>query len=159
MGDQLDRIIDSALAEYSNVEPRAELEQRVLAHLRQRKARRAWAFAGALAVAAMIVLTLAVQPHPSEAPPVERPQPPVAVAKQMPAPVAAARPHARRQPSVPKRRQFPTFSPLTEQERVLLRAVRLNPEEARNAFASMQERNNAPVEIGAIEIEPLPGNP
>jgi len=65
--DELDRMLDAALAKYATVEPRAGLEGRVLANLqaeRDRVPNRAWwrgivAVAGALAALVVVALALA----------------------------------------------------------------------------------------------------
>jgi hypothetical protein len=64
-GDDLDRLLDAALAKYAQVEPRAALENRVLATLHvegSRVPQRAWwrwSVAGAVAVVVVVVVVLA----------------------------------------------------------------------------------------------------
>src|SRR5579864_4932159 len=65
--DEFDRVLDAALAKYTAAEPRAGLEERVLANLRGEQARvpdRVWwrwsAVAAVAAVAAVIVVVLAL---------------------------------------------------------------------------------------------------
>src|SRR5579864_2075919 len=59
--DQLDRMLDAALAKYAVAEPRAGLEERVLANLRAEQARdadHAWARWSAIAVVAAVVVVM-----------------------------------------------------------------------------------------------------
>ncbi len=63
--DELDRMLDAALAKYAAVEPRTGLEDRILANLRAERTRvpdRAWwrwSVAGALAAVVVVALALA----------------------------------------------------------------------------------------------------
>jgi hypothetical protein len=62
MQDDLDRLIDGALSGYSNVEPLAGLEDRVLNRVRveaSRRRRRIWIL-GVLAAPALVALVLAI---------------------------------------------------------------------------------------------------
>jgi hypothetical protein len=63
--DELDRALDAALAKYAAIEPRAGLEDRVLANLRAERSRIPergwwrWGIAGALAAVVVVALALA----------------------------------------------------------------------------------------------------
>src|SRR5512146_1444942 len=72
---QLQQWLDDALAQYSEVEPRAGLEQRILAHLEQRQqARRSWWQWAWIPVAVAVLVSIGVlwmsrdKPEPQPAP-------------------------------------------------------------------------------------------
>lgn len=142
--DALDRMLDATLAKYAAVEPRAGLEERILANLSSAEAtapHRAW-WRWGLAVAAITVAVTFVAliwktsvPSPpvivNRGPvPVEGPAQSQAVAAnasthqrsgRAPIQRTAARPSNRESvaPVNPKLDQFPSPQPLTEQERIL----------------------------------------
>lgn len=148
----VDRLLNEALSR-QDVEPRAGLEQRILANLRaQPGARRWWRWMplwGAAAIAAVVLLAIALQPTR----PAQTGQAPVVV-EQKPGPathenqapterrVVASRRRPRRgttavetaiaKPTAPEPRQ-PVFAPaqLTEAERALVAMLRSNPDEAK----------------------------
>jgi|SRR5271166_2288811 len=156
---ELEGMLDAALAKYAAIEPRAGLEDRVLANLRAEQARvpnRAWwrwSVAGALAVV-IIGLGLAwrsgkpSQPfaanHPS--PPAESPaEVPTsraskfagnanggtrATSKNVATQLAGHRRHAVAGSNPPKLDQFPSPQPLSEQEKRLQSYVAKYPEHA-----------------------------
>jgi hypothetical protein len=162
--DALDRALDAALAKYAAAEPRAGLEQRILAHLQSESVclpnRCWWRWCAAGAVVALLAIMLAMpwrsnkppstatQRHPSAA--IERAQPsatPAAVNGEMPATAArlqrykATRHHVRQPPVVadePKLDQFPSPEPLTKEELALVLYVRQFPGDA-VIVASAQE--------------------
>jgi hypothetical protein len=86
--DELDRELDMALAKYAAVEPRAGLEDRVLANVRAERSRIPdrvwwrWSVAGALAAVVVVALTLAWRSG--------RPSPPVV--ENYPAPTIPSAP-------------------------------------------------------------------
>ncbi len=143
--DGLDLILNASLREYSNAEPRAGLELRVLRHVRARPHRR---FAWALVVAAIAVIVLTVMPaRRAEPPPLALSPPPVPQAVQPAIPAQASR--ERTSAHSPFRRsKEPEPVPLTAEERALLRLVQKEPEEA---VAVLFE----PAELEALTIEPL----
>ena len=155
--DELDRILDAALARYAAVEPREGLEQRVLANLRAVPPipERAWWRWGVIAaVVAVFLATLALtwrsdkQRHPVVANrPVVTTQPPKertirTVSNARSSGVRPVRPNAGRKVAVPpsppalaiarppKLDQFPSPQPLSEQEKILQSYVAENPEQA-----------------------------
>ena len=160
---ELDRILDTALAKYAAVEPRAGLEGRVLEHLRAealRPSRHAWlqwglaGALGAIAVIAVLAWQSSRVPHPIIAN-----HPPAAIQRQSiqetkPAPhatdeVAAAK-HASRKPAArrvpastaaahPKLDQFPSPQPLSAEEIALVQYVENFPKEARLVAQAQQE--------------------
>ena len=154
-GDHFDRVLDAALAKYAAVEPRAGLEERVLATLhaeRNRAPDRAWRRWG-LALAAMAVIlaaaTLAFRTR--KPPPSVIAKTPSTTASPTKPPAQLANreetvvPHAhspRRKvirhwaqqegvlAAVPKLDQFPSPRPLSEQERMLASYVANDPQRA-----------------------------
>jgi hypothetical protein len=156
--DELDRILDTALARYASVEPREGLEQRVLANLRAEPPipeRAWWRWGVVAAVAAAIVITVALASrssrpshpamanHPSattnapnEGPQIvsNREENGVRVHPQARGPAGkTTRPRAPMPVMLaaqPKLDQFPSLQPLSEQEQVLARYVSQFPQEA-----------------------------
>jgi hypothetical protein len=140
-GDELDRVLDAALAKYAAVEPRTGLEERVLANLRSAAplangAWWRWGLATALAAVLLIVITLAwrsrAPSHPAIADhPISTehhdagPEKNVAHhdANAIPRPRQARRTHALVPApvvaAVPKLDQFPSPHPMSEQEQIL----------------------------------------
>ncbi len=166
--DELDQLIDTALAAYGDAEPLAGLEQRVLERVRPAGARRKawWALAVVTAAAAVVVLILvvnrprAVRPH--EAVVGQRSTPARVLQDPRPAEVhrvnrtaPRARPGGRAQTwrsavqRLPKRDRFPMPAPLTPEERALIQVAKLSP----RAFDEPGELQ--PIEIAPIEIQPL----
>jgi hypothetical protein len=137
----LDRALDVALAKYAAVEPRAGLEDRILANLRAQQTQAAprfwwrWGLTGALAALLVVGATIAWRSS--------RPAPPVAHRPPVEAPAptrretqvttgnhgATVHPHRRNVLAsrsihatvavVPKLDVFPSPQPLTEQEKLL----------------------------------------
>ncbi|HEY6372372.1 MAG TPA: hypothetical protein VIX37_17480 [Candidatus Sulfotelmatobacter sp.] len=157
--DELDRQLDAALAKYSDVEPRAGLEDRVLANLRTDRAqvpdRRWWRWSLAGAIAAIVVVSVAlawrsgkssnsvVANHPPAA--TQAPKQPatqvvskteekgVRPSRWTPTSrVTAPRSHLAVKPSArPKLDQFPSPQPPSQQELALRRYASQFPEEAK----------------------------
>lgn len=163
MKDELDRILDDALASYSAVEPRAGLAGRVMARVRSDGAvsRNRWlpfavgAVLACLAVAVVIWHERADRSRVAVAPvtqavmsKVEAPPP---APERVQTRVSAGRVKvARRIRSLPQREQFPSPAPLTAEERALVAFARQAPQEALKLVRSGQ-----PLEIKEIEIRPL----
>jgi hypothetical protein len=140
-GDELDRVLDAALAKYAAVEPRTGLEERVLANLRSATplangAWWKWSLAAALAAVLLIVITLAWRSRAASHPAANHPtstehrnggrEKDVAHhdANSTPRrPRLAPRTHAPGSApvvaDVPKLDQFPSPHPLSEQEQIL----------------------------------------
>jgi hypothetical protein len=169
--DQLDSMLDDALAVYSAAEPLAGLEKRVLQRLRAAEATShrppRWTLAFA-AAAALVLVAIVMRGPRNPAPKTE------GVARvEIPAPLRPAaavdRPRvtpkhdrgriaARLSPSpelLPKQEQFPAPAPLTAEERVLRSFVEGHPAEAQQVFAQLQRRSNEPIQIEPIQIAPL----
>ena len=156
--DELDRVLDAALAKYAAAQPRQGLEERVLANLRAERAQvanRAWWGWGVMALTAAIVIVAITfawrsgeRPHPLVAdrlpirtPSVERPGPRVAektgannVHPQASSPAIRPTTHRVRhkvgEPGNPKLDQFPSRQQLSKQELALARYVSEFPQEA-----------------------------
>jgi hypothetical protein len=156
-GDDLDYMLDAVLAKYAAVEPRAGLEERVLASLRSERANvparawRRWGLAAALAAVVVIALALAFRPtRPSRRVivnqvPVVAPNP-REPEKQFANRAANAdrlrghelakrsgrglRPTQTKVAAAPKLDQFPSPQPLSEQEKLLAEYVGSYHEEA-----------------------------
>jgi len=161
--DPLDGMLDAALAKYSAVEPRAGLEQRILAHVRSEQnripARSWWQWGAAGLVAAAVVIVMALgwkssRPAKLEvqraAAPIQTVQPPATQASAnggMQTAVAVrlrhkATRHHVHPPMVvadgPKLDQFPSPRPLSAEELALVRYVKQFPSDA-VMIASAQE--------------------
>jgi hypothetical protein len=162
--DELDRLIDGALASYSNAEPLAGVEARVLNRVRLAQARQRWMFAWAagLAVAASVVAGILIRterrvvPKPVEVLKAANVAPPVPVVNR--AVRIRARVRGKRPKALPKLEQFPTPTPLSAEERALAAFVQRDPKEAQQVFAELQKRADEPVEIQPIQIPPLQSN-
>ena len=161
--DKLDRTIDSALAAYSDAEPLAGIEERVLYRVQVAEAGRrrviAWAFAFVAAAALVVPVIVVRAPRHSGPktyvvgiPAVTRPVP--VTEKLRVAPKQRATSHAPRKKPLPKEERFPAHTPITTEERALL-ALAEHPKDAENAFADLRKRSDAPVEIQPIQIPPL----
>jgi len=162
MQDDLDKLIDGALAGYSSAEPLAGLEDRVLGRVRAveaaRKRRRLWA--AAIPALAAIVLIAFFARKPQQPVPVSKATitPAPAESAQTLPPPSTVRPQAIRQAvkirkpapprELPKRPMFPTPSPLTEEERLLMAFAESHPEALPAPLPSE-------IEIKPIQIAPL----
>jgi hypothetical protein len=162
----LDGILDSLLASYSDAQPRPGLETRVMAQLREQAGRKkswkwnlSWMWAGA-AAAALATLVFIVLPEGT----IESPPPPVFHANwsllQHSGATVAEVPHKgtsviTAQQKTPQPRQqelvvatdnrpdvFPTPTPLSDQEKLLLRYLARTP---RNEITA-QSHGDEPVE-------------
>jgi hypothetical protein len=173
--DKLDQILDDALANYIS-QPRAGLEQRVLASVRadaggERRWLR-WSLvvgAAACLVIAVLLFTHSSAPKAEVARVTSTPSTVVSVPTTQPnlaAKSEPARKHAVRNrtttPSVrpeplPKLAQFPTPSPLTADEDALLGLVRTAKPETIQALSQQKAEplSIAKIQIEEIQIEPL----
>jgi hypothetical protein len=141
----LDELLHSALSAYSSAEPRPGLETKILAQVREATSRKelpkrnwSWLWAGAAAIAAVLLIALWISRHALAPAPtnnvVRSKEPPVRPAPKLEnnTPMTAASPanQRRRQhgmlhsqivaAAVPRLAVFPTPTPLSEQERLLL---------------------------------------
>src|SRR5437016_4542691 len=163
--DELDRIVDRGLTGYSNCEPLAGLEDRILNRVRLgdagRRHSRLWPWA--LVVPALATLaTVAVLSRSGRAPSAK----PIQTTRVLRIPLANARGsdqsrdrkraivkrktgHHTRPRVLPKRDQFPTPTPLTPEERALVVLARLRPDEV-EAFVELQKKNSDEITIPPI---------
>jgi hypothetical protein len=147
--DRLDLILNAAMREYSNAEPRAGIEQRILRHVQTRPHRRPrWTFAWAMVVAAIaVILLIALPARRISLPRLALLAPPVPQAARpvIPASLPPRRTSGRRSL---RRSQEPKPLPLTAEEQALLRFVQEQPGLAEAVLAR-------PTELEALTIEPL----
>lgn len=144
----VDRVLNEALAP-QEMEPRAGLEQRILANLRAQPESRPWGrwVWAAAVVAVLIALAVGLRLMdltPPAKPPVAARQPsPAPAPKNVPAPAMRAHVRPRRgspstpviaasvtPPGPPRQDVFPSPEPLSEQERLFYQFVRQSPREA-----------------------------
>lgn len=156
MGTELDHWIDTALATYSAAEPLAGLDDRILQRVRRARTarRRIWCWALTIPTAAAIAVAI-VAPKRQPAPVAHIAAPPTAVEAppaSPPAVIVTARRHPRiRRPAaepLPKRPTFPTLTPLTWEERVLVQVAQSQPELLIGAPAHQ-------IDIEPLEIVPI----
>lgn len=159
---ELDRMLDAALSNYSVVEPRAGLEERVLANLRAQQSQPArhswWQWSLAAGLTAVVVVTIAllarvrtpVAPVISHKPPLTNTAPVNStqeVARQSAGTIERAKPHHKIQghhdapvvATAPKLDHFPSPQPLTSEEIALARYVRNFPKEAQLVAKAQEE--------------------
>jgi hypothetical protein len=155
-GDELDSVLDAALVKYAAAEPRAGLEERVLASLRAERTRVAdhwwwrWRWAGALATIVAVVVALAWKSGKQSPPIVARStsvtmRSPVSLGTHVASVDGGAlrlQGHSMREtPRHPLRAQsaaaaiprldvFPSPQPLSEQEKIMASYVAEYPEQA-----------------------------
>ena len=170
MGDDLvskvDLILDHALAGYSTPLP-IGLEARVLAHVAQtesqRRRRKTLALAASALAASMLGLVL-VHQKPVSLPAPSSPLLATALTrigpKQMPFKAVIPRiissvRGGRRRPLLLKADVFPSLTPMTNEERALVRFVQRSPLAAAEAFADLQNIGDKPISIEAINIVSL----
>jgi hypothetical protein len=152
----LDEMLDSLLANYSSAEPRPGFETKILATVRSQRQKRkltlGWIFAGGLATgSAVIAIALSQR--------MTLPEPPAIITAKTSVPTIvrrateAVRSTRRTKPSAPqvpapvvaevKQEVFPSPTPLTEQEKLLLQYLRKTPREEVVA----QSHPDKPVEV------------
>lgn len=174
----LNELLDSALSQYSAVEPGPGLETRIQATVRE--AGRAaspqwnwrWLWAGAVALAAILLIALlagkrSVVPAPGndlvqKKEPVAHPSPESAKAAPLDSGNDAAHPlpkHLKQQPEVvalkvePRRPVFPTPAPLSEQEKLLLSYYSNTP---REELIAQSRPEDPPVAVDDQSSIPVP---
>lgn len=183
--DELDRLLDSALATYADPGAEFGLEQRVLSRMASeavpapRRSWLPWAIAAPMAAVVLLFAVLSVM-HRAPAPfPAGQQQarisrqpfaPPDEAANRRlvlrPEPVRRGETslHKRQlhnadlaaQPAqLPKLDVFPTPQPLSPQEQLLVNFAAQATKSQRESVIAAQQRANAPVRIAAIEIKPL----
>jgi hypothetical protein len=161
MKDELERILDEGIAGYAKSEPLAGLAERILARIRTAEQPQwRWSFAIGLAVIAVGVVVIIGLPRREELPAVRAvasvPMPkPAMLAEAKAVRVVTKRRHGIGHiTELPKLAVFPTPSPLTSEERLLVALVKRDPQGAAEAFESLRKRNG-PIEIAPLAIPPL----
>jgi hypothetical protein len=177
--DEIDRQLDRALATYADPEANPHLAAQILAAITPavpRRRWRPWAIAiPSIAIPALAALLLAMflplrRAHehsplsttaaaPHIPGPITQPQPHTVAASQPPQTAAKVR-RAPIQPpvvdaSLPKQEVFPAPTPLTPQEQALAALATRNPGNISQAVAEAQKQPIEPLEIAAIQIQPL----
>jgi len=140
--EEQDDLLREALASYAGREPRPGIEQRVLRRARSPRiaARSGWAVV-LLATACVIVMTMIPRQETLEIPlPRIAPEPPVLAKFEAP--------HAIERPE-----RFPTPSPLTREERMLLTLA--DSDLANSAFAESEDAGIVPIQVDAIIVPPI----
>jgi hypothetical protein len=160
--DNIESLLDNALASYSMQEPRPGLDRRVLERIHSDDAPRPvfprWAWA--IPAAACLLWAGIFGPRYVAAPKHSR----LAQAAHMAAPpaIAPSRPEhpriverPRRRKSQPRLPQFPAPAPVTNEERALLAFVARAPKEAQEALLDTPQPGVEPIRIEEIKIQPL----
>ncbi|MBV9301843.1 MAG: hypothetical protein JOY62_13770 [Acidobacteriaceae bacterium] len=162
-GDELDQILARGLRSYADAEPRPGLEKRVINRVRETREIRSlkwlrWAISVPV-FASLLIIAITFWPKRERTPEFHASSTPVAksvsAAPVIPkaAEAAVRRPRSQRV-LAPKREQFPTPVPLTEEERALLAFANGVPH-AEEVMATQEKRMSEPLEIAEIHIEPL----
>jgi hypothetical protein len=162
-GEELDRILDDALASYSLQEPRAGLSGRVVARVRADGARsRGGWFLIAVPAAALACLVIAMVMWRGKLwlgetlprPVARGPQPVVMRVEKKSVPVRETQrresPQRAEHPALRRVESFPVSFTLTAEERALVAIARQAPKVARQLAQS-----DKPLEIEAINIQPV----
>ena len=165
--DEVDRILETALAGYSRQEPLVGLDRRVLERIAQARPRRSlgfprWAVAIPLAACLLVGAFVWMRPRASQKQAAHAPaaRPPVPSETGGPetalrSEVRAARNKRRPARGLPKLAEFPARVPVTSEERALLALAREAPEQLRAAFGDQQNKEPEPIRLLEIRIQPL----
>jgi hypothetical protein len=163
--DELDELIDRALARYVEAEPVAGLGDRVLQRVRaaDRHIGGRWAWwavpsAALLGAVALIHIWNGRVPVKTEAVQADKGASAVILPVSVPPRWSFdARWHsrARRASHLPKLENFPARTPMTEEERALVRLVSQSPNQAVRLFSQDERNPMEPIKIEPIQIEPL----
>ncbi len=158
--DPLDEMLDGALASYGEAPEREGLERQVLAKVNQRAQRRRRSigrFAASLGAAAAAVGCLLWWAMPDIA---THPSPTITAAHSAVVPPPANKPpviklrRTPKRPAAPKLSQFPAPTPMSSEERALLRLATGDPKYIPREL-TRAGTDIAPLRIAAIEIKPL----
>jgi hypothetical protein len=168
--NELDRLLDQALASYVNQEPDPALRTRILARVAEAEpsAKRLWLLAPAAACAATIMIALLLHPAMRAPRPVPAAEPAIASVSQSPAAVPATPRQMIRPPAVLTSRRtrrsehaapartgsFPSPSPLTAEESILLNFATTHPQQARQVLTTTAA-DRAPLVTKPLSIEPV----
>jgi hypothetical protein len=169
----LDALIDEALSSYTTAEPDPSLCARIMTRAAEDapSQKRLWLFAPAAACAAALVIVFLLHPsrpapHPSPSPATSTasahaPHAPVRAMPQQsihpPPALAAHRTRRRERPALLRNDSFPSPTPLTAQESLLLKFAMEHPDQARQVLAAPASRpiETAPLAIASIHIAAL----
>jgi hypothetical protein len=180
---QMDEMLDSLLAQYSGVEPRPGLEQRILANLSNTARNETmlswwnfkWLWAGAAFAAVIIFAAVLITGHRHPAAPtptvvqIQQPAPPQPEVQRSLAKTASTIPANHRKMPVQRRPRnaalassqrpalFPTPTPLSEQERLMFTYLANTPQEV--VVAQMQRNDQKEADAFWADHEPLSGTP
>ncbi len=179
---QMHEMLGSLLAQYSLVEPRPGLEQRILANLSDTTRNEAvlpwwnfkWLWAGAAVAAAIVVAVLiAGRGHPAAPIPTvvqtQQPAPPqTGMQRSLPATAGTIPANHRKMPVQRRPRNaelassqwpaiFPTPTPLSEQERLMFAYLANTPQEV--VVAQMQRDDQKEADAFWADHEPSSGTP
>jgi hypothetical protein len=157
--DNIESLLDNALASYSMQEPRPGLDRRVLHRIHSDDAPRLvfprWSWA---IPAAACLLWAGIFWNRHAATP-ERVQVSHVAAARATAPPRPATPpmvdHPHKRQALPRLPQFPAPAPVTNEERALLAFVALAPKEAQEALIDTPQQSVEPIRIEEIKIQPL----
>lgn len=170
--DRLDEMLDGALASYGEAPEREGLERRVLAKVNQRAQRRKRSigrFAAPMGAAAAVCCLLwwampDMTTHPrraTTAAPQTRKTGEALFVRTIPAPdstivppAATKRRSVPKRPAAPKLSQFPAPTPMSSEERALLRLATGDPKYIPRELTRTGSHIE-PLQIAAIEIKPL----
>ncbi|MBZ5544137.1 MAG: hypothetical protein LAO07_10720 [Acidobacteriia bacterium] len=161
----VDELLEASLQRYRSEEPRAGIENRILANVRasaaqQRRGIWIWALAAAAAALCIIAVVVSVsrrQPAPVPVPSplaVTNPAPPNVVPREAPLGLKPIR-RVRRAAAAPRRpEQFPTPAPLSAQEKLLLAYVSQTPP-AELRMPVGPSPGAEPLEITELRVAPI----
>jgi hypothetical protein len=159
--DELDAVLDAALNDYSNREPRTGMDQRILlqVYTGSPARRSSWWIGWALipvSLAVIAAIAITANPHMPKVRPRVQPQPQVARVTQLPvpSPVPTIATVAKRPAKLRKLERVPEPETLTPGERALLSFARRDPQKARELFADSGQMKE--LTIDPLKIEALP---
>jgi|UPI000369879E hypothetical protein len=169
----LDALVDEALSSYTAAEPDPSLRVHIMAHAAEASPgqKRLWLFAPAAACAATLVIVFLLHPSAPAPHPERSTATSTASAPASPAPVRAALPpmshphpalaahrmNRRQRPKMMGSASFPSPTPLTAQETILLKFAMEHPDQVRQILAAptSQPIENASLAIASIHIAAL----
>jgi hypothetical protein len=140
--EEQDDLLNEALASYTGREPRPGIEERVLRRVRAPRLARRSGWALALLAAACVIVAVMIPRQEMLDIPLPR------IAPEPPAMVKSKPPQAIHRPD-----RFPTPSPLTREERMLLALA--DSDLANSAFAESADAGITPIQIDAIIVPPI----
>ena len=168
----LDALIDEALSSYTAAEPDPSLRARIMAQAVKAAPNRKHLWWFAPAAACVAALAIALLQHPTAHAPRSQPSSATSIAsapesslvKAVPQPITRPHPPLTAQrtrrstgPTLIRNASFPSPTPLTPQESILLKFAMEHPEQARQVLTATATRpiENAPLSIAPIHIAAL----